>query len=103
MKKTLLGFGAGLLAAILLVSVYAFQTENDADVVIISRETNKLKISYGTGETRVVDIGPSSKNFTGFDKQTAFVKVLQEYLSQGYSIETAIATVSDTQYILTKN
>lgn len=106
MKKILLAFGIGFLAALLLVSVYAFQTESDADVVIMRHAVDGLDIAHGNGETQQLDIelspmGRGTKK--GLERQTAFAKVLQEYSKQGYSIKTAMAVSGAYQYILTKN
>lgn len=106
MKKTLLGFGTGFLAAFLLVSAYAFQTESDADVVIMRHALDGLDIAHGNGETRELDIelppmGRGTKR--GLERQTAFAKVLQEYSKQGYRVKTAMMVSGAYQYILTKD
>ena len=104
MKKTLLAFGTGFLAAVLLIAIYAFQTESNADVVVMSQTSFALRISHGDGETRKLDIGFPGSTKTGIKNQTAFAKVLQEYVSQGYSVKTALNFEGvRREYILTKN
>lgn len=109
MKKTLLTFGIGFLAAVLLVSVYAFQTDSDTDVVIMSHTGSMLRITNGAGETKKVEIWGMGPSQSGLQNQINFNKTLLEYKKNGYSLK-AISPVSSkgsigstVQYILEKN